>query len=162
MPPASDFNSLGLLEVLKRHEVDFVVIGGHAVMSHGYIRTTEDLDIVFRRTVENECRLLNALQSIHAQWISDERDPATGLERLVPTSMSQLQSRHLLMLTTNCGFLDIYDYVPGFPDTNVDELWKDCLLVDGVRIVSLAWLRKLKRASGRHKDLDDLENLPEA
>ena len=29
-----------------------------------------------------------------------------------------------------------------------------------LRFVSLPWLRKLKTAASRHKDLDDLENLP--
>jgi hypothetical protein len=29
-----------------------------------------------------------------------------------------------------------------------------------LRFVSLHWLRKLKQAAGRHKDLDDLEHLP--
>jgi hypothetical protein len=32
--------------------------------------------------------------------------------------------------------------------------------MDNLRFVSLRWLRKLKQAAGRHKDLDDLEHLP--
>ena len=34
------------------------------------------------------------------------------------------------------------------------------LIYDNLRFVSLRWLRKLKQAAGRHKDLDDLEHLP--
>jgi hypothetical protein len=32
--------------------------------------------------------------------------------------------------------------------------------LDDLRFVSIRWLRKLKQAAGRHKDLDDLEHLP--
>jgi hypothetical protein len=33
--------------------------------------------------------------------------------------------------------------------------------LDGVRFASLEWLRRMKQAAGRPKDLLDLENLPE-
>ncbi|MCE9557304.1 MAG: Gti1/Pac2 family protein [Planctomycetes bacterium] len=140
--------------------VPFVIIGGHAVTFHGYVRTTEDADVIFQRTPDSEAALLSALQSIHACWISNERDPATGLERLIPVSPSYLRGEHLMMLTTDLGFLDLYDYVPGFPDTPVSEVFADCAEFEGLRFVSLRWLRKLKVAAGRHKDLDDLEHLP--
>ena len=65
------------------------------------------------------------------------------------------------MLWTDLGFLDIYDFIPGFPDTPVQELFNDAVPLGQLRFVSLGWLRKLKRAASRHKDLDDLEHLPE-
>ena len=39
-----------LFKHLEEYEVPFVVIGGHAVNYHGFIRATEDVDIVFLRT----------------------------------------------------------------------------------------------------------------
>ena len=150
-----------LLNSLARSGVPFVIIGGHAVNFHGYVRTTEDIDIVFQRTAASETALINHLQSIHACWISNERDPATGIERLVPVSPAYLRTQHLMMLWTDLGFLDIYDFIPGFPDTPVQELFDDAVALGELRFVSLAWLRKLKRTANRHKDLDDLEHLPE-
>jgi hypothetical protein len=44
IPMSDDFE---LLDVLRRHGVQFVIIGGHAVNFHGYGRATEDTDIVF-------------------------------------------------------------------------------------------------------------------
>ena len=38
---------LALIHHLHRHDIPFVVIGGHAVTVHGYPRATEDTDIVF-------------------------------------------------------------------------------------------------------------------
>ena len=43
-----------------------------------------------------------------------------------------------------------------------DDVFFDSIELDNLRFVSLRWLRKLKRAAGRHKDLDDLEHLPSA
>lgn len=153
-------DSLNVFQLLVRAGVPFVIIGGHAVAFHGYVRTTEDADLIFERSPASEAALLEVLESIHACWVSDERDPVTALERLVPVSPSYVRSQRLMMLTTDLGFLDLYDYVPGFPETPVTEVFSDSVELDDLRFVSLRWLRKLKQAAGRHKDLDDLEHLP--
>ncbi len=137
----------------------FVIIGGHAVNFHGYIRTTEDADVVFERTQESEANLLRGLDSVHAKWISDEKDPATGFERQIPVTASYIRVSRLMMLSTDAGFLDIYDYIPGFASIPVSELSEGSVCVGDLRFVSLEWLRRLKERAGRHKDLDDLEHL---
>ena len=157
MPSTDD--PLTVFQLLARAGVPFVIIGGHAVVFHGYVRTTEDADLIFERSPASEAALLVALESIHACWISDQRDPATGQERLVPVSPSYVRGEHLMMLTTDLGFLDLYDYIPGFPDTPVADVFSDSIELDNLRFISLRWLRKLKQAAGRHKDLDDLEHL---
>jgi len=157
---SSTDDPLALFQLLARAGVPFVIIGGHAVTFHGYVRTTEDADLIFHRTTASETALLSALQSIHACWISNERDPATGIERIVPVSQPYVRGEHLMMLTTDLGFLDLYDYIPGLPDTPVAEVFADSIEFDELRFVSLRWLRKLKLLAGRHKDLDDLEHLP--
>jgi hypothetical protein len=160
MPNTDD--PLSVFQLLACAGVPFVIIGGHAVVFHGYVSATEHADLIFERSGASEAALLEALRSIHACWISDERDPATGHERLVPVSPSYVRGQHLMMLTTDLGFLDLYDYVPGFPDVPVAEVFSDSIEFDNLRFVSLRWLRKLKQAAGRHKDLDDLEHLPSA
>ena len=160
MPPSDATNPLQVFGLLARVQVPFVIIGGHAVNLHGYVRTTEDADLIFERTVASEAVLLQTLQSIHACWISDEIDPQTRLERLIPVTAAYVRSEHLMMLCTDLGFLDIYDYIPGFPDTPVQEVFTDSVVLGELRFVSLPWLRKLKAHAGRHKDLDDLEHLP--
>ena len=42
----------------------------------------------------------------------------------------------------------------------VVTVWETAVELDGIRFASLEWLRKLKQAAGRPKDLLDLENLP--
>ena len=58
MPPSKADDSLRVLQAMVRAGVPFVVIGGHAVIVHGYVRTTEDADIVFRRTDDSETLLV--------------------------------------------------------------------------------------------------------
>lgn len=149
-----------LLDVLSRHGVPFVVIGGHAVNFHGLLRATEDTDLVWLRDAETEKRLLQALLEIDASFISSEIDPATGIERTHRVTPAFVRNERLMMLCTSAGFLDLFDYIPGFPDEPVASLWESAIDLDGVRYASLAWLRRLKQASGRPKDLDDLDRLP--
>jgi hypothetical protein len=158
MPSTDD--PLTVFQLLARAGVPFVIIGGHAVNFHGYVRATEDADLIFERSPASEAALLEVLQSIHACWISNERDPVTGHERLVPVSPSYVRGQHLMMLTTDLGFLDLYDYVPGFPDVPVADVFCDSIELDDLRFISLRRLRELKQAAGRHKDFDDLEHLP--
>jgi hypothetical protein len=115
--PTSDQEILG---ALRRHGVPFVIIGGHAVNFYGYRRTTEDVDVIWLRTEESEKSLLKALVEIDAQYIGNDIDPATGIERTYPVSASFIRVTHLMMLWTRHGFVDLFDYVPGFPDQDVN------------------------------------------
>lgn len=149
-----------LIDVLTKHRVEFVIIGGHAVTFHGYVRATEDTDIVIQRSAESDQALFDALSEVHACWIGDEIDPATGIERTYPVTLAFVQSSHLMMLTTDFGFLDIFDFIPGHPTVPVARLFEAASASQGRRFSSLEWLRRMKRAAGRSKDHLDLENLP--
>jgi hypothetical protein len=150
---------LELLKVLARHRVPVVVIGGHAVSFHGHIRETEDLDVIWLRSQESEQALLAALTEVNAKWISNEVDPATRLEKLEPVTMSYIRSNHLMVLLTDVGFLDVFDFVPAFPDADVREVFDQSVPSKDARFVSLEWLRKMKGASDRSKDAEDLRQL---
>ena len=152
---------LRALTVLSQHHVPFVVIGGHAVNAHGVLRATEDTDVVWLRSRESEGDLLRALVAIEAHYIGNEIDPATGIERIYPVTEAFVRASRLMMLCTSVGFLDLFDYVPGFPHESASTIWESAMEIDGLRIASLEWLRKMKQAAGRPKDLLDLENLPE-
>lgn len=149
-----------LIDVLRQHDVPFVVIGGHAVNFHGYIRATEDTDIVFLRTPESERRLFDALCEVHAHWIGDEVDPKTGLEKSYPVSEAYVCGTRLMMLTTDHGYLDVFDFVPGLPNYPVSELLNTSVPSERGPFVSLSLLRKIKAAAGRPRDQLDLEQLP--
>lgn len=148
------------IELLTRHAVPFCLVGGLAVQIHGFSRETEDIDIVWLRSEEAAHRLLTVLTEARGCWISNERDPATGLERLVPVTKAFINCEHLMMLWTDYGFIDLFDYIPGFPQDDVRSLLDSATSVNGIPYASLEWLKKMKRAAGRPQDLKDLQNLP--
>ena len=96
-----------------------------------------------------------------AQYLGPDVDPATGLERMHPVTPSWVRVSHLMMLWTRHGFFDLFDYIPGFPAEDVGQLLSTSVEVDGLRFASIEWLRRMKQAAGRPKDLLDLQNLPE-
>ncbi len=51
-----------LLELFRSNNVEFLVVGGHAVAFHGYPRFTEDLDCYVRPSAENGARIVQALR----------------------------------------------------------------------------------------------------
>ena len=58
------FNIRQIFATLNNGEVDYVVVGGMAVILHGYLRATADLDLVIGLIPENCKRGLKALSSI--------------------------------------------------------------------------------------------------
>ena len=153
-------NPFHLLDVLSRHNVPFVIIGGHAVTYHGFVRATEDTDVVFMRTPESERSLLDALTEVGACWIGNEIDPETGIERTFPVSLPYIRGSRMMMLVTDFGFLDIFDYIPGCPDEPVEQIFDTAVEHGQYKYASLRWLRAMKTAANRPKDQIDLENLP--
>ncbi len=151
---------LRLYDQLMLHGVEAVIIGGHAVNLHGHLRATEDIDIIFRRTTQNELALLECLRSVSAFWIGSEIDPQTGIEVIHAVDLPYVQQTRVMMLGTDLGFLDIFDFVPGIPDASVEKFLDQSIEINGRRFASLTWLRRMKQASGRPIDLLDLEKLP--
>ncbi len=131
--------------------VDYLVVGGHAVAYHGYVRPTRDMDVWIAVTPQNAARLVKAVNGFFGaelNWVTKEwfldADNVTRIGA-VPNLVEILPS------ISGPEFADAYSRrVSG--------------MLDGleVAIISLADLRANKLASGRHKDLADLENLPEA
>lgn len=61
-----EFDLRSLLETLHEENLDFVVISGVAVGAHGFIRGTEDLDIVPDPDADNLRRLSHALTTLES------------------------------------------------------------------------------------------------
>ena len=65
---------LALAELLDRHRVEFLVIGGQAAVLHGSPLPTFDVDLCYRRTGANLERLADALHEIHPTLRGAPRD----------------------------------------------------------------------------------------
>ena len=154
----TEFDLRSLLETLQKHDVSFVVIGGVAVGAHGFIRGTEDLDVVPDPDPDNLKRLTVALEELEATL------PTVGGRRFDPSSdAGVIQRGGNVTATTRFGALDVVQLaqgVPSYSQLNEDAIESDMLGIP-VRICSLARLRQMKQAQNRTRDRLDLENLPE-
>lgn len=65
--PENNFQFEKLLVALVRNGVDFAVVGGIAISMNGYVRATEDADILINNAPENLRKLLVCLE----QWGED-------------------------------------------------------------------------------------------
>lgn len=154
----SGFDLRSLLEALHEHDVDFVVIGGVAVGAHGFVRGTEDLDLVPNPDPENLKRLAKALADL------DSTLPTVGGRAFdLATDSGVIRRGGNITATTKFGALDVLQRargVPGYSQLTEDAVDSDLLGIP-VRVCSLAWLRQMKAAQNRTQDRLDLENLPE-
>jgi hypothetical protein len=156
----NDSNPLALVDLLIDAGVPLVVIGGHAVNFYGYLRATEDVDVLFQRTPASERALAEVLRAADAFRISNEIDPSTGIEKTVPVTLDYIRQNHLMMLGSKYGYIDLFDFVPGLPDQGLGDVLATATVAGNRPFVSLDWLKRMKRASDRPQDRIDLDHLP--
>ena len=60
----------GILRALAQHGVEYVIIGGLAVQTHGHVRTTVDIDVLPRPGPSNMARLADALNALEARILN--------------------------------------------------------------------------------------------
>jgi hypothetical protein len=138
---------LEILKALCRHEVDFVVVGGVAAVLEGAPVSTFDLDVMHRRTEENQRRLLAALQELNARYA----DPAGRM--IVPDAL-KLATLQLHRLVTDSGPLDILTEIA--PGLSFEEVRDETVVYDvaglAVRVLSLEAVIRSKEHADRDKD----------
>jgi hypothetical protein len=152
-----------LLLTLANAHVDLVVIGGVAVGAHGFVRATNDLDIVPDPAPANLARLARVLAQINAQHVGVGEFSADEFP-YDPTDPAQLAEGANFRLNTSHGPLDIMQWVAGVnADLAYSDLARRALTVPfrgtEVRVCGLEHLRAMKRAAGRPQDLEDLKRL---
>ena len=145
----------GVLEVLIRREVQFVLIGGLAARLHGSPTVTIDVDICPAQDTDNLDRLAEALREMDAQLRSvSEKVPFTLDSKTLTRSTN-------LTLITSRGALDVLGAPAG--TTGYRELAANAITLDveglPLKVASLDDLMRMKEASGRPKDRIELEVL---
>jgi predicted nucleotidyltransferase len=68
--PEPPLDAERILQALAEHEVDYVLIGGLAVQTHGHVRTTNDADLIPAPNPANMRRLAAALRSLEEEGLS--------------------------------------------------------------------------------------------
>jgi hypothetical protein len=144
-----------LLTRLSDAGIDFVVIGAIAVVAHGHIRATRDLDITYSTDRGNLEALGKLLVAVDARL--------RGVAEVVPfvPDGRTLRRAELLTLETRDGSLDLLAQPPGPPP--YPELRQRALPIEvegrTIRVAALEDLLAMKRTAGRPRDLEDAEAL---
>ena len=160
---AGELNADEVLRRLIGAGVDFVVIGGFAVIAHGYLRATKDIDIVPRPTAVNRGKLERVLMSIDARPL--EEGDLRADEMPIQWGLGALAHGGNWALETDHGRVDILQYidrvevVASYSELRDKALEADVPEVGLVRFAALEHLELMKRVAGRPQDLNDLAQL---
>lgn len=147
MEPPRDFCEL--VELFNASRVKSLIVGAYALAYHGAPRMTGDLDLLVEPSAENAQRVIDALSAF---GFGDIGLSAEDFQR--PDTVVQLGVPPVRV-----------DLLTGITGVSWDEAWAG--RVDGelgavpAAFIGLAELRRNKRATGRHRDLADLEALGE-
>ena len=141
---------LELLESLRSHDVEFLVVGSTALAVHARPRYTEDLDLWLRRTEENTSRLVAALQEFGFSVREQDFQAFWKEDRQMVTLGAKPQAVDLLNFMAEDTF---------------EDAWKRRVETDlsGVKvaIIGLDDFVRAKRVAGRTKDLLDIALIEE-
>lgn len=142
LPP--DFKEF--LQLLNSNKVEYLLIGGYAIGYYGYPRATADMDIWVNATQQNAERLVVVFGAFGFNGVSSEiflRESQVIRMGVPPLRIEVLTS------ISGVSFSECFS---GKAIAVIDEV--------KVNLISLHHLKVNKKASGRFKDLDDLEHLP--
>jgi hypothetical protein len=143
-----------LFFLLAKHGVQYLLVGGEAVIYHGYPRLTGDVDLWYHQTGEGAERLFAALEELWAGSVPGVSSPVELCEPGV-----------LMQFGVPPNRIDLLSAIEG---VEFEEAWGERVeetleLPDRepvpVPVIGLELLLRNKRAAGRHKDLDDVEHL---
>jgi len=147
---------------LQGAEVRYLVVGGMAVVAHGYVRTTKDIDLVIALEPDNLRRALSALTAIGYR----PKIPVAAIDFADPVKREAwVRDKGMVVFQLiNDRFpfepLDIFVTEPfDFEAEFQRAVWKQVNTDVAVSIVSVQQLLAMKRAAARPQDLADIAEL---
>lgn len=137
---------LEFLELLDNHEVEYLLVGGYAVILHGYARSTGDMDLWVNQTNQNYNKLKLVYTNFGApifsieDFESDKFDVwSIGVEPRKIEILTKVSGLEFKESKKNCVYLNFEKFK--IPYIDFEDLMKN------------------KMATGRLKDLADVEQL---
>ena len=136
------------IECFNKFNVAYVLVGGMAVILNGYIRTTGDMDVWVKKTSENYKSIVSAFHKF-GMPVFDMTEEKFLDDKFDVWSFGRDPSRIDLMTEVKgLDFDDSFNKAQYFTEGSVS-----------FRFLHINSLISAKRSSGRHRDLDDIEQL---
>ena len=137
------------VELLNRHKVEYLIVGGYAVVAHGYPRLTGDLVVWINPTVSNAKRMLHVLKDFGFGGLKiTEKD--------LSTKRTILQFGYVHLRIDVLTAIDGVEFASAF-----SKKFKQRFSGNIINFISKQDLTINKIRVGRHQDLADLEKLTE-
>lgn len=146
LPLPPDFKDF--LQLLNSADVKYLLVGGYAVGIYGYPRATGDMDIWVAATSENAAKLADLLPQFGFAAESISAEMFGKPDQVVRMGVPPI----CIDIITSASGVDFDACYARRNTTVIDEIQ--------VNIIHFDDLKQNKKASGRNKDLNDLENLP--
>ena len=155
MANSAEFRPSELVRLLSKASVDYVVVGGVAVVVQAHARFTDDLDICYATDRANLSRLGEVLLQLGATLRGIEVDVP-----FVPDGPT-LRGTQILCLNTPFGGLDLLARPQGAPRYERLRARAEVVDIAGVQVpvASIDDMLAMKRAAGRPQDLIDIDAL---
>ena len=144
----ADFSEF--IQALNKCDVEYMLVGGYAVILHGYSRTTGDMDLWINPTQSNYEKLVIAFDLFRLPVFDMTLDKFLNTVEYDVFSFGRAP-RAIDIMTKVKGL----DFEEVFPNANWHELDESF----SVRVINITDLLIAKRSAGRFKDLDDIEKL---
>jgi predicted nucleotidyltransferase len=138
------------LRLLTEANVRYLLIGGYAVGYHGYPRTTADMDIWVAISPDNAKKLTDVFRRFGMLDSSITNDLFQEPGKIIRMGIPPMR----IEVLTDIDGVTFDECFDARIEADIDG--------QKVSLISREHLRINKRASGRYKDLDDLEHLPVA
>lgn len=143
-----------ILGELTRQEVDYVLVGGLAVQTHGSTRMTNDVDLIPAPDPRNLARLATALNELRAKVLNPGHEDTEIDARMLPRAT-------ICQLATPHGDIEVLHDAPGAAP--YEELRERALVISldeaRVPVVGRDDLIRMKLARGRPVDKADVAAL---
>ena len=150
-----------LFRKLKSDGVRFVVVGGVALVLHGVVRLTADLDLMVEMSRNNLTRFISAVQEMGYQ----PKPPVRAEEFIDPAKRKSWKEEKGMLVFSFFHPEEQGNLIDVFVDEPIhfDEVERDRKVIKAgdieIPIVSIDHLKRLKRISSRPQDLADIEAL---
>jgi len=138
------------IRALNKFEVDYILLGGYAVILHGYNRTTGDMDIWVRKTKINYDKLVPAFEAFGMPVFDMTEDNFINNSDIDVFTFG-ISPVSIDLMTEAKGL----DFEEAFQKATLHQLEEGLT----VRVIHINHLLQTKAAAGRLKDMDDIEHL---
>ncbi len=136
------------LKAFNENNVEYILVGGMAVILHGYVRTTGAMDVWVNKTKDNYQKIVKAFSDF-GMSVFDMTEPnfLSGNYDVWSFGVSPVKIE-LMTAVKGLDFKEAFKVAQFYVEEDIS-----------IRFLHLNSLIESKKASGRHKDLDDIEQL---